>query len=194
MSSHRRVPRAPLALVCILALLLAACADGGADDAALGTGDAPTDEASGEPADTTEGVVEPGTDTFGVEVAGEPGTKPEITLPGGEPPTDLVVVDVVEGEGEVVPPGSTVTTQYVGVSWLNEGTQFDASWDNGGEPISFPLDRVIPGWTQGIPGMKVGGRRLLIIPPDLAYGPEPPSPDIAPDDTLVFVIDLSDVQ
>ncbi len=144
----------------------------------------------------TEGPPEPitpGTDAMGVEVSDELGSKPEITLPGGEPPTELVVVDIVEGDGEVVPVGATVTTDYMGVSWTNDGAEFDSSWDRG-EAATFPLSGVIPGWTQGIPGMKVGGRRLLIIPPDLAYGDAAPSPDIAPGDTLVFVIDMVDFQ
>jgi len=76
------------------------------------------------------------------------------------------------------------------VSW-STGEQFDASWDRG-EPISFPLGagRVIPGWDQGIAGMRVGGRRVLVIPPDLAYGNQSPTPAIAPNETLVFVVDL----
>ena len=138
--------------------------------------------------------IEPGTDQMGVEVSGDLGSKPEITVPGGEPPAELVVVDLVEGDGAVAETSSTVSTQYVGVAW-SDGEQFDASWDNGGEPISFPLSGVIPGWTQGIPGMAVGGRRLLIIPPDLAYGENPPpGAPFGPGETLVFVIDLTDVQ
>ncbi len=137
--------------------------------------------------------VEPTDDTMGVEVGGEPGAAPQITLPDAEPPAELVVVDLVEGDGAEVPPGATVTTHYTGVSWLNGGTEFDSSFGRG-EPATFPLDGVIPGWTQGIPGMRVGGRRLLIIPPDLAYGDQPPTDAIAPGDTLVFVIDLTDVQ
>ncbi|CAN5346929.1 FKBP-type peptidyl-prolyl cis-trans isomerase [soil metagenome] len=190
--------RAALALMLCLTLLLSACATG--DDEATGStavdpGDADAtedgddvtdDDATG---DGGGGPVTPGEDAFGVEVEGEEGEKPEITLPGGEPPTELVVVDLVEGDGDEVPADVTVTTHYVGVSWLNDGAQFDASWDRG-QPISFPLDQVIAGWTQGIPGMRVGGQRLLIIPPDLGYGAQPPSPDIAAGDTLVFVIDM----
>lgn len=130
-------------------------------------------------------------DAAGVAVDGVAGTKPTITLPGGAPPSDLVVVDLVEGDGVLVPVGATVTTHYVGVSWANNGQQFDASWDRG-TPIQFPLAGVIQGWTDGIPGMRVGGRRLLVIPPAQGYGAQSPTPAIAPNDTLVFVIDMLD--
>jgi peptidylprolyl isomerase len=130
-------------------------------------------------------------DSAGVAVEGDLGSKPRIDLPGGEPPAELVVVDLVEGDGEEVAAGDTVTTHYVGVSWRNDGEQFDASWDHG-EPISFPLSGVIAGWQDGIPGMREGGRRLLIIPPELGYGAQSPTPAIAANDTLVFVIDLID--
>lgn len=122
-------------------------------------------------------------------VEGDLGSKPVITLPGGAPPTDLQIVDLIEGEGTEVPAGATVTVHYVGVSWTNGGRQFDASYDRG-NTISFGLNQVIGGWTQGIPGMKVGGRRMLTIPPHLGYGAQSPTPAIAKDDTLVFVIDL----
>lgn len=129
------------------------------------------------------------TPASGVEASTELGTKPMIALPGGDPPTELQVVDVVDGTGAVAESQATVTTHYVGQSWSN-GQQFDSSWDRG-QPVSFPLDRVIDGWTQGIPGMQVGGRRLLVIPPHLAYGQRPPpGSGIAPGATLVFVIDL----
>lgn len=130
-------------------------------------------------------------DAAGVAVGGETGTKPTIILPDGPPPEELVVVDIVEGEGVHVPVGATVTTHYVGVSWANDGEQFDASWDRG-TPIHFPLAGVIRGWTDGIPGMRVGGRRLIVIPPGQGYGAQSPTPAIAPNDTLVFVIDMID--
>lgn len=126
----------------------------------------------------------------GVQVTGELGEKPEITVPEGDAPEDLVVHDLVVGDGATAESGVTVTTHYVGVAW-SDGTQFDASWDRG-DPVSFPLDRVISGWSEGIPGMRVGGRRLLVVPPDQAYGDAPP-PGIAPGETLVFVVDLVDV-
>ena len=94
------------------------------------------------------------------------------------------------GDGPAAQPGQTVTVHYVGVSALN-GRQFDASWDRG-EPFEFQLGAgsVIPGWEQGVAGMKVGGRRQLVIPPRLAYGPQGSPPSIGPNETLVFVIDL----
>ncbi|MEE8602591.1 FKBP-type peptidyl-prolyl cis-trans isomerase [Euzebya tangerina] len=124
-----------------------------------------------------------------VQVAGQKTDKPVITLPGGEPPTELEITDLIEGDGAEVPAQATVTVHYVGVSWKNGGQQFDASWDRG-DTISFGLNQVIAGWTKGIPGMKVGGRRMLVIPPDMGYGAQSPTPAIAPNDTLVFVIDL----
>jgi peptidylprolyl isomerase len=126
-------------------------------------------------------------------VAGDLGSKPEITLPDGPPPDELVVVDLVDGDGAEAPAGSTVTCHYVGVSWTNDGRQFDSSWDRG-QTLSFGLHQVIAGWTQGIPGMKVGGRRMLVIPPHMGYGSQSPTPAIAEDDTLVFVIDLVGVR
>ncbi len=124
-----------------------------------------------------------------VNVQGDLDAKPTISLPDADPPAELVVVDLVEGEGDQVPASATVTVHYVGVSWSNDGAQFDASWDRG-QTISFGLNQVIAGWTEGIPGMKVGGRRMLVIPPHKGYGAQSPTPAIAPNDTLVFVIDL----
>jgi peptidylprolyl isomerase len=106
--------------------------------------------------------------------------------------SDLVVTDEVEGGGDEVTTGATVTAHYVGVS-ASTGAQFDASWDRGA-PISFPLDGVIQGWSQGLLGMKVGGRRTLVIPGHMAYGANPPpGAGIAPNETLVFTVDLVDV-
>ena len=121
-------------------------------------------------------------------------TKPEITVPKGKPPKKLVIKDIEEGTGKPAEPGQQVTVQYVGTSFLN-GRQFDASWDRG-EPFEFQLGSgsVIPGWDQGVEGMKVGGRRQLVIPPDLAYGAQGSPPTIGPNETLVFVIDLLSVQ
>jgi peptidylprolyl isomerase len=121
-------------------------------------------------------------------------TKPVVEVPSGDPPTELVSTDIVEGDGATAAAGDQVTVQYVGVDY-STGEQFDASWDNG-QPFPFQLGggQVIPGWDQGVEGMKVGGRRELVIPPDLAYGAQGSPPDIAPDATLVFVIDLLEVQ
>jgi len=115
-------------------------------------------------------------------------TKPTVTIPDGEPPCKLTSQDIKQGDGAEAKADSTVTVQYVGVSWSTK-KEFDSSWDRG-EPATFPLNRVIKGWQEGIPGMKVGGRRELIIPPDLGYGPAGQGPDIGPNESLVFVIDL----
>jgi peptidylprolyl isomerase len=116
--------------------------------------------------------------------------KPEIDFPGGEPPAELEITDIWEGDGPVASAGDRVTVHYVGVAH-STGEQFDASWDRG-EPLSFQLGtgRVIAGWDQGLQGMKVGGRRQLIIPPGLAYGDRGAGNAIAPGETLIFVCDL----
>ncbi len=117
-------------------------------------------------------------------------SKPSVEIPPGPPPTALQTEDLVVGEGREAVAGTTCTMQYVGHSW-STGKQFDASWDRG-EPFSFPLGagRVIAGWDQGVAGMKVGGRRRLTIPPELGYGSRGAGGAIAPNETLVFVVDL----
>jgi peptidylprolyl isomerase len=121
-------------------------------------------------------------------------TKPTVEVPDGPPPKTLQIDDIVEGDGAEAKPGDTLSMQYVGVNYA-DGKQFDASWDNG-QPFSFQLGsgQVIKGWDQGIAGMKVGGRRELIVPPDLGYGAQGSPPAIGPNETLVFVVDLLDVQ
>ncbi|HVE97759.1 MAG TPA: FKBP-type peptidyl-prolyl cis-trans isomerase [Mycobacteriales bacterium] len=116
--------------------------------------------------------------------------KPTVTVPSGPAPTQLQVDDLIVGTGAVATAGSPIRVHYVGVSY-STGKQFDASWDSG-NPFPFTLGGgdVIPGWDQGIVGMKVGGRRQLTIPPDLAYGAQGFPPVIAPNETLVFVVDL----
>jgi peptidylprolyl isomerase len=121
-------------------------------------------------------------------------TKPQVEVPQGPPPKELEVRDVDEGDGAEARAGDTVEVEYVGVSYSN-GKEFDSSWERP-EPFTFQLGagQVIPGWDQGIAGMKVGGRRELVIPPDLAYGEQGSPPAIKPNETLVFVVDLLDVQ
>lgn len=114
-------------------------------------------------------------------------TKPEIDFPAGPAPTTLQVSDLTVGEGAEAAPGATVLVHYVGVDF-ESGEEFDASW-NRGEPIEFPLRGLIKGWQEGIPGMKVGGRRQLVVPPELAYGPEGGGHQLS-GRTLIFVIDL----
>jgi len=120
--------------------------------------------------------------------------KPEVDFPEGEPPADLVIVDEIEGDGAEATTGRTVVAHYVGVSF-STGEEFDSSW-NRGDPLAFPLGagRVIKGWDQGIAGMKVGGRRRLVIPAHLAYGDRGAGAAIAPGETLIFVVDLVDVK
>ena len=117
------------------------------------------------------------------------GTKPEVPAPTGTPPAELATDDVVVGEGTAAKPGDHVHVHYVGVSFSN-GKQFDSSWDRGA-PFDFPLGagRVIKGWDFGVTGMREGGRRTLVIPPELGYGARGMGP-IAPNETLVFVVDL----
>ncbi len=121
-------------------------------------------------------------------------TKPEIDFPGEEPPTDLVVEDIEVGDGAEATPGSTVSAHYVGVAH-SSGEEFDASW-NRGAPLDFQLGvgMVIAGWDEGIAGMRVGGRRRLVIPPHKAYGDRGAGGAIKPGETLIFVVDLMDVR
>ncbi|MCS4536445.1 FKBP-type peptidyl-prolyl cis-trans isomerase [Corynebacterium sp. HS2168-gen11] len=113
--------------------------------------------------------------------------KPVIEIPGGEAPADLVITDLIEGDGPVAQPGGMVEVHYVGVDFAT-GREFDSSWDRG-QSIEFPLAGLIAGWQEGIPGMKVGGRRQLVIPPEAAYGPAGGGHPLS-GLTLVFVIDL----
>ena len=120
--------------------------------------------------------------------------KPKIARPAGDPPSTLVVKDFVKGKGPASKPGDTLTVAYVGKSF-STGKQFDASWDRPGPAFQFPLGggQVIRGWDEGLVGMKAGGRRELIIPSDLGYGPQGSPPDIAGGETLVFVVDLKKI-
>ncbi|WSA22404.1 FKBP-type peptidyl-prolyl cis-trans isomerase [Streptosporangium subroseum] len=116
--------------------------------------------------------------------------KPEIDFPEGDPPKDLQIVDIVEGDGPEAKPGHQVSVHYVGVAF-STGEEFDASW-NRGDAFQFPLGggRVIAGWDQGVAGMKVGGRRRLTIPAHLGYGSRGAGAAIKPGETLIFVVDL----
>jgi peptidylprolyl isomerase len=116
--------------------------------------------------------------------------KPRVRVPSGPPPKRLVVKDLIRGTGPAARAGQSVTVNYVGVLYRG-GKQFDASYD-AGQPFTFTLGQggVIKGWDQGVAGMRIGGRRELIIPPGLAYGPQGSPPKIGPNQTLVFVIDL----
>ncbi|GER22094.1 peptidyl-prolyl cis-trans isomerase [Zafaria cholistanensis] len=121
-------------------------------------------------------------------------TKPEIEFPGDTPPSELVVEDLIVGDGAEAVPGSTVSTHYVGVAW-STGEEFDSSWGRGA-PLDFRVGvgQVIQGWDQGLLGMKVGGRRRLEIPSHLAYGDRGAGALIGPGETLIFVVDLVGVR
>jgi peptidylprolyl isomerase len=163
-----------LTIVACAALVIAGC--GGDDDSSTGStkaeGAAPV-ESSGDASSRS---------------------KPKVTVPSGAPPKQLEETDLIEGTGTEAKAGDKVTVQYVGVGY-DSGEEFDASW-NRNEPFSFTLgaSEVIPGWDQGVEGMKVGGQRELIIPPELAYGESGSPPVIGPNETLVFVIDLLAVE
>jgi peptidylprolyl isomerase len=116
--------------------------------------------------------------------------KPDVTIPDSPPPVDLLVEDLVVGDGQEAQPGDQVSVHYVGVAW-STGSQFDASWDRG-EPFEFGLGagQVIEGWDQGVIGMRPGGRRRLSIPPNLGYGSGGAGGVIKGGETLVFVVDF----
>jgi peptidylprolyl isomerase len=165
------------ALVSTFALcaLLAVAGCGSSSDSSSGS-----TEPTGSTSTTTEESTAPATKK----------TKPKVTVPEGAPPTKLVIKELEEGSGAEAKAGDEVTVQYVGVDYKN-GKEFDSSWSRH-EPFAFQLGvgQVIPGWDQGIEGMKVGGRRELIIPPELAYGKAGSPPAIGPNETLIFVVDL----
>lgn len=120
-----------------------------------------------------------------------PSEKPQVDIPSDQPPpSQLEVEDITVGDGDEAVSGRDVEVHYVGVSWAT-GRQFDASWDRG-DTFRFGLGQgqVIAGWDQGVAGMKVGGRRRITIPPQLAYGKSGAGGVIGPDETLVFVVDL----
>ena len=118
--------------------------------------------------------------------------KPKVTVPQGPAPKDLVTTDLVVGTGQVAVPGQVLTVHYVGVDFA-DGKQFDASWDRGnGFPFRLGNEDVIQGWDKGMIGMRVGGRRMLVIPPEMAYGNDPTVHELA-GKTLVFVVDLMSV-
>jgi peptidylprolyl isomerase len=132
-------------------------------------------------------------DPADIQVSTNLDSKPKFDVPSSAPPSKLVSEDVVKGHGPAVKPGDTVTVQYVGVDY-DTGKEFDSSWERPA-PLKSNLGsgQVIPGWDKGVAGMKEGGRRLLVIPPSLAYGAAGKPPVIGPNATLVFVIDLESV-
>jgi peptidylprolyl isomerase len=185
--------RRPLALLALLALLASlaftACGSDDDDDSGSGGGSADTSQqGSDPPAPGTGTETEPTPDLSDTSV------KPVIDKPTGTPPRRLEKEDIVKGKGPGAKPGDTVIVNYVGVNF-STGEEFDASWDTGQPfPVELGSGSVIQGWEEGLVGIKKGGRRKLIIPPELAYGAEGAPPSIGPNETLVFVIDALDVQ
>jgi peptidylprolyl isomerase len=163
--------RLPIALISLCALLAFAGCDGSSDSS--------TESSESTSTSTTEPAAK---------------TKPKVSVPKGAPPKQLEIKDLEEGSGAEAKSGDKVTVQYVGVDYKN-GKEFDSSWSRSEPfPLTLGTGEVIPGWEQGIEGMKVGGRRELIIPPELAYGEAGAPPAIGPNETLVFVIDLLEVE
>jgi peptidylprolyl isomerase len=172
-------------LLCALALPLAAC---GGDDSS--SSEKPASAPSGGPTPSADEAVGALADSISKDTK----VKPVVAIPAGGTPSKLTKQDIVTGKGKAAKPGDTVSVQYVGSSW-STGSEFDSSWDKG-QPFSFPLGQgqVIPGWDRGVVGMKPGGRRLLVIPPDLGYGAQGSPPKIAANETLAFVVDLESVK
>jgi peptidylprolyl isomerase len=137
---------------------------------------------------TVTSSTESSTDSALPTVSDNAGAKPTISKPEGAAPTTLITKDIIEGSGVAAVATSTMTVHYTLLTW-SKGEVVESSWDSG-SPATFPLANVIAGWQQGIPGMKVGGRRLLVIPSDLGYGAQGAGEAIGPNETLVFVVDV----
>jgi peptidylprolyl isomerase len=182
---------ATAALLAVVALGVGACGDD-SDKSAVDNSVTPATTAPApEPAPTAT-TADSGTSIQKMEISTDVSKKPAIAKPSGEPPTTLFSRDIVKGKGKKAKSGDDVEVQYVGVSYAS-GEQFDASWDRGESfPFKLGAQMVIAGWDQGVVGMRVGGRRMLVIPPDLAYGPQGQG-SIGPNETLIFVIDLRKV-
>jgi peptidylprolyl isomerase len=166
-------------LLLLLAIAIGSC--GGDDDGESAAEPAPA-KTSEEPSPSAQR-----------EALKDTSTKPVIPKPSGSPPRRLEKQDIVKGKGPAAKAGDTLTVQYVGVAF-STGDEFDASWDRG-QPFGVQLGAgdVIKGWDKGLVGMRKGGRRILTVPPELAYGSEGYPPTIAPNETLIFVIDALDV-
>jgi peptidylprolyl isomerase len=174
-----------LAALTVSALVLASCSS------------SPSNSSSGTTTTTTAVTLNPSTGIATIppadrSPAGTAGVAPTLVIPSGKPPTTLESADLIEGTGAAAVSGDSVTVQYVLGTYSSRKT-VQSSWT--GQPFSFTLGQgqVIPGWDKGVVGMKVGGRRELIIPPILGYGAESPGPGIAANDTLVFIIDLQKI-
>jgi peptidylprolyl isomerase len=171
--------------------LLAGCGSGGSSTITVGN-ENKADEALAKSSAASSTSATPAAPAVSAKTptSGPLSKEPKVTPPSGPAPKTLVVKDLIKGTGAEAQAGKSVTVNYVGVLY-NGGKEFDASWKRG-EPSTFSLEpgKLIAGWTQGIPGMRVGGRRELIIPAALAYGAKGSPPSIPPNAPLVFVIDL----
>jgi peptidylprolyl isomerase len=184
------VKRLALVLFACLALVVAGC--GSSDDSSTSSSEpTATSTESGEKSRAEPGGGAEKSENVEKQSAGGEKTKPTVSVPSSPPPKQLKIKEIEKGSGATAKAGDEVAVQYVGVGYESE-EEFDSSWSRNAEPFPLTLGAggVIPGWEQGIEGMKVGGRRELIIPPNLAYGPEGYPPSIGPNETLIFVIDL----
>jgi peptidylprolyl isomerase len=168
------------------ALVVAGC--GSSDDSSSSSESTATSTESSEKSSAESG------ESTEKQSSGAEKTKPKVTVPSGPPPKKLEIKEIEKGTGAEAKTGDEVSVQYLGVGYDSK-EEFDSSWSRN-EPFSFPLGAglVIKGWDQGVAGMKVGGRRELIIPSNLAYGPAGSPPTIGPNETLIFVIDLLAVE
>ncbi len=178
-----------IALLSVAAIGLGACGDdegGGADLVPAIPAGASTETTPASPSTSTTGKP---FSLASIKVSKDTSKKPTITKPTGDPPADLVQKDIVVGKGAAAADGDSLSMHYLGA--LFDGEQFEASWD-AGKPFDFELGagNVIAGWDEGIKGMKAGGRRLLVIPAEKAYGAQGSGSSIPPDSTLIFVVDL----
>lgn len=172
-----------------LLLIIAACLALVAAGCGSGSSSSSTSASTNSEEKTAEEKPAPKENAAGEYIAETTPNVPQVTIPKGPPPKKLVIEDLKKGSGPTAKKGDKVTVHYVGVTYSTK-EQFDANWEN--EPFSFKLgaQEVIPGWDKGVPGMKVGGRRKLTIPPSLAYGSEGVYPSIPPNSTLVFIVEL----
>lgn len=182
-------------LFCLVALALVAagCGDGATySDVNTNSANTAATDTADEGATDQSAKDESSGKTKNPKVSGSSNSKPTLSDASGEPPSELVKKDVKTGSGKAAKSGDKVTVNYVGHNWSNN-EEFDTSW--GKDPFSFTLGegQVIKGWDEGVEGMKVGGRRLLIIPPDLGYGAQAQG-SIPANETLIFVVDLKKVQ
>ena len=191
--------RLPIALLAALCLAVAGCGEqlqdsGIPDGSETGAAAAATPTTPAAPVEDAAKAFAEGEAVEPVADAQDLEKKPGIPKPSGEPGDKLVVKDLVVGEGPAAKSGDALTVRYVGVSY-STGKEFDASWktDENAFPFTLGEGGVIQGWDQGIVGMKVGGRRQLVIPPDLGYGAEGSGADIKGGETLVFVVDLKKI-